>query len=510
MLAEAIAVVGRLHQPRPTMWLIFIISLVVIFGIKFFNFIFHWKKLGLEYVGFFSHLRGLWYSTSVVTADGLRDMVAKHGRLFGTFRGTTHVLVVSDVEVAKDVMNRQFPNFFKRSFEFQSNDPLWNNAVSNLPYERWKPVRSVMTTCLTSAKMRGMIPKLDKLSNRVVSKLEVVAASEENEITLCSFFRGFAMDSIVAVSFGIEVNCIDDPENPFVKNSSGLFKPGLSLLFVLAPSIARMLPFVHFPPKNVSAFFNKVGRHIIETKRKNLDQVIRDGTADTMDLELIAQRENPDGPLTDEVLLSQAFGFIIAGLDAIVLLLEVLTYLYVANPEAQEKAFHELTRVVGDRNHITYEDLHRLKYLEASVLETSRLYPLAPMVQRTCTRETEVAGIPLRPGDSVDIPLVTLHRDPRYFSRPDDFLPERFMKDGDVSSELTAFLSFGDGPKNCLGKRLALFIIQTVMARMLLSIRLERCDATPVKLRLKPGIRFTDIFEDPLVLKLVPRTRRET
>ena len=352
-----------------------------------------------------------------------------------------------------------------------------------------------------------MIPKLDKLAKRFASRLETVAASRDNEITLARFFRGFAMDAIVAVSFGIEVNCIDDPDNPFVTNSSGLFKPGLSLLFVLVPSIARHIPFVHFPPKKNSAFFNKVGRHIIETKRKNLDQVIRDGTADTMDLELIAQRENPDGPLTDEVLLSQAFGFIIAGLDAIVLLLEVLTYLYVINPEAQEKAVEEIERVMGDHEHVSYENLHKLKYLEASILETSRLFPLTPVLQRTCTQDTEVAGIPIKRGDSVDIPIASLHRDPTYFPRPDDFLPERFLKDGDVSSELTAFLSFGDGPKNCLGKRLALMITQTAMIRILQSVHLTKCEATPAELKLKPGVRFLDISEDPLVLRLVPKTQ---
>ena len=93
-----------------------------------------------------------------------------------------------------------------------------------------------------------------------------------------------------------------------------------------------------------------------------------------------------------------------------------------------------------------------------------------------------MGNILIRVGDSVEVPIACPHRDPSHFSQLDDFLPERFMSHGDVSSELSAFLSFGDGPKNCLGKRLALMMIQTVMARMFSSIRLERFDATPVEL----------------------------
>ncbi|XP_003738840.2 cytochrome P450 3A24-like [Galendromus occidentalis] len=364
------------------MWLYFLAPMFVPLGIPFWNFLFRWGRLGVEYVRFFLHLKGLLYSNSIAIHEGLHSMVAKHGRLYGTFRRTIHEPAVSNVELGKEVLNRQLLKVFERVFEFQSNNPLWKNAVNNLPFERWKPVRSVMTLFFTSAKMQSIIPKLAKLSERFVGKLEVVVQTSKNEVALNKCYRGIAMGSMIAVSFGIEMDCLDDAENPFVKNGSGLFKLGATSSFILAT-----------------------------------------------------------GP---------AFRFVAAGPEGVVSLLDMLTYLYAMDPEAQEKALGELRSLVGERTLITYEDLQKSKYLEASKLKTGRLFPLSLIVERTCTQYTEIAGISIRPADSVEIPVVSLHRDPKYLPEPDDFLNERFIEDEDVTPEVAALLSSGDGSKSCL------------------------------------------------------------
>ena len=64
-----------------------------------------------------------------------------------------------------------------------------------------------------------------------------------------------------------------------------------------------------------------------------------------------------------------------------------------------------------------------------------------------------------------------MHRDPRYFSPfPDRFWPERWLQSGSTSTSdkgtlnTNAFIPFSYGPRNCVGKRLAIVEMQMVVA----------------------------------------------
>jgi cytochrome P450 len=66
------------------------------------------------------------------------------------------------------------------------------------------------------------------------------------------------------------------------------------------------------------------------------------------------------------------------------------------------------------------------------------------------------------------------HRDPRWFTDPDAFRPERFL--GDAAQEIPnyAWFPFGGGPHVCLGNRFALveavLVLATVAQRFHLQI----------------------------------------
>ena len=55
-----------------------------------------------------------------------------------------------------------------------------------------------------------------------------------------------------------------------------------------------------------------------------------------------------------------------------------------------------------------------------------------------------------RPFDNVEIPVDLLHRHPAYWSRPDEFYPERFIDDPNLV-KANYYMPFGGGPRNCIG-----------------------------------------------------------
>lgn len=111
-------------------------------------------------------------------------------------------------------------------------------------------------------------------------------------------------------------------------------------------------------------------------------------------------------------------------------------------------------------------------YLAAVLTETLRLYPPVIGEAREAIRECEIGGVRVRPGDLVMFSQWVVHRDPRWFSRPDAFLPERWSDGLEDRLHPFAYFPFGGGRRVCVGRTLATTIAMTVVPMVLRRFRL--------------------------------------
>lgn len=65
-------------------------------------------------------------------------------------------------------------------------------------------------------------------------------------------------------------------------------------------------------------------------------------------------------------------------------------------------------------------------------------------------------------GMRIFIPVYAIQRDPKIYSKPDEFNPERFEEENVKVRHPSHYLPFGDGPRNCIGK----FEIRSVLFKM--------------------------------------------
>lgn len=75
---------------------------------------------------------------------------------------------------------------------------------------------------------------------------------------------------------------------------------------------------------------------------------------------------------------------------------------------------------------------------------------------------------------------VMVHNDESHFKRPNEFMPERWLKAGipnacpeAKASNPFVYLPFGFGPRSCAGKRLAELEINVLITRILKQFRVE-------------------------------------
>ncbi|KAK1474762.1 isotrichodermin C-15 hydroxylase [Colletotrichum cuscutae] len=69
---------------------------------------------------------------------------------------------------------------------------------------------------------------------------------------------------------------------------------------------------------------------------------------------------------------------------------------------------------------------------------------------------------------------MAMHRDPKYFERPNDFIPERWIGDGQSAvKDKSAFSPFCKGPRACLGRTMTYMEMSIALAAMFLEMDME-------------------------------------
>ncbi|KAJ7763169.1 cytochrome P450 [Mycena maculata] len=134
----------------------------------------------------------------------------------------------------------------------------------------------------------------------------------------------------------------------------------------------------------------------------------------------------------------------------------------VAYPDAQKKAHEEIDRVVGQHRMPTLDDLGRLPYVQAIILETHRFRPVLPLlVPHATIAVEEYQGYIIPEGATIFINAWGIFHDPALFDSPEDFIPDRYLltengtKPGVDGSHLRSTLAFGAGRRFCSGGHLA-------------------------------------------------------
>nr|XP_053655831.1 cytochrome P450 9e2-like [Cherax quadricarinatus] len=79
----------------------------------------------------------------------------------------------------------------------------------------------------------------------------------------------------------------------------------------------------------------------------------------------------------------------------------------------------------------------------------------------------------MNPGDEVILPFWSLHHDPRYWTHPEVFLPDRFLPENKVNIISFTHMPFGMGPRNCIAMRFALMETKVALAKLVLAAELH-------------------------------------
>lgn len=162
------------------------------------------------------------------------------------------------------------------------------------------------------------------------------------------------------------------------------------------------------------------------------------------------------------------------GYESSAVTLSALFYYLLNNRVYYERLKAEVRAQFGSVDDVDCTKVLQMPMLNACLNEALRLVPAfnGHSTHRVAATACVVDGVPVPAGVQVSADFYSVHRNPRYFARPDEFHPERWLPEGRAAGSpfandvLTASRPFGMGARVCIGREMSLHAMRLDLAKI--------------------------------------------
>lgn len=186
-----------------------------------------------------------------------------------------------------------------------------------------------------------------------------------------------------------------------------------------------------------------------------------------------AHRDNPE-LMPEKNLRLQLIAPYVAGLDTVANTTGACVYTILKYPEVHARVQKEIDDFFDSGDPIEETGLLRqLPLLNGAIMETMRLYPIAPAQMRTATKDFVFEGCQIKEGDMLYMANGVCHFMDEYFPNADQFDIDRYAKPREEHKQSGVYSPYGRGTHTCLGKSLAEIQLLLTMARIFYKLDLS-------------------------------------
>ena len=377
--------------------------------------------------------------------------------------GTWPSLLISSPELIEQVLVREHRNFVKHRFFWRQVTAIFGRGLLTSEGEFWQRRRRLAAPAFAGQRLANYGAVMVRQTERMLDEWRSGEVRDLHADMMALTLR-IAAKSLFNAEVEQEVNEIGHAVDMVVQEIATRFtRPFVIPDFVPLPG--------HIRYRRGLRTVERVVERIVTARKSRSEDA-----GDLLSMLMQARDENGQA-MSDRQLRDEIVTLLLAGHETTALALSWAWYLLGKNPEVEARLATEVAEVLGGRSP-SVDDLQALGFTEKVVTEAMRLYPPAWAMGREAVNDCEIGGYPIRAGTTIYMSQWVVHRDPRFFERPEEFQPERWTDEFARQLPRFAYFPFGGGPRICIGNRFAMmeaiFIIATTVQRFRLEGQSER------------------------------------
>ncbi|XP_051892533.1 cytochrome P450 4V2-like [Pristis pectinata] len=399
--------------------------------------------------------------------------------------GTVPFVMLFHAETVEVVLSSS--KHLDKSYSYMFLHPWLGTGLLTSTGNKWRARRKLITPAFHFTILTEFLEVMIEQTNILLGKLEKKVGKGPfncfNDITLC------ALDIICETAMDKKVYAQTNSDSEYIyavyKISNLIFSrmkmPWFWSDFVYntfgeGKEHEKALRILHsFTEKVIAEKFHKI-KNSEEFKHSSSDSDFNTRSKKCKAfLDVLLNATYEDGEkLSQQDIKEEVNTFIFEGHDTTATAINWALYLLGSHPDVLKKVQEELNDVFGNTDRTpSMDDLKNLLYLQCVIKESLRLYPSVPIIGRTLLEDCYIGGFKVPKGVNAMIIPYALHRDPRHFSDPEEFRPERFMPENSSKMNPYAFIPFSGGPRNCIGQKFAIIEEKVILSSILRRFQVE-------------------------------------
>lgn len=356
-----------------------------------------------------------------------------YGPIFTIWIGRRPTVVISDPNIAVDLMEKRSIKYSSRPRMVAMGEILWDGAsILVQPYgKEWSVRRKLLHQALTPKALRLYKPVQTAEAVRLCSQLLESPANWEK------LMERFTSSIVFCVAYGHRIDSLNagviHQRFKFMHYSASLNVPGKYL--VESFPVLKHVPDVLAPWKrDIKAHGREeaaANMGLVDLVRSDLARAKTHGhdIPDSLCKLLLEMREKEHIPLSDRdfsYIPASLFG---AGSDTTASTLCTAFLALVTHPETLRAAQKELDEVIGPERTPTFEDESSLPYIRALVKEVLRWRPVAVLggTPHASTEDDRYEGFFIPAGTTILGNSWAINMNEEYYPNPHHFDPTRFF-----------------------------------------------------------------------------------
>ncbi|XP_065221565.1 cytochrome P450 4g15-like [Planococcus citri] len=353
-------------------------------------------------------------------------------------------------------------------------------GIINARYHEWKKSRRMLAPAFTSQMLSKYVNVFNKKSSNLVEKLKAVADSGK-VVDIRDYIVNANLDIIIENTVGISIHGSGKIGQIFcdalLEALRGLPERFISfwLQFGMIHSLYLKITGKSDTIKQLRFLPTKVVKRDLYDFQNQTDK-FNDAEASKTIIDLLIKGSQQEPTFTETRITDELLHVIGAGAETTALNVSFLMMMLATHQDIQQKIFEEISQLLGEDEELTAEHLtDHLKYLEQCIKETSRMFSPVAVTSRRTHREYLLSDNTIVPANMFVLVFIHLvHYDNKLYKNPSKWDPEHFSEQAIAerpkgSSQLT----FGYGPRSCIGAKYALMSAKTQMVHILRNYHLS-------------------------------------